>query len=415
MLKPYYMVQQDAVTSYISFRNTNPLLILRGGQAVPPSPSRFEPLIEKLIPGQNHHANITAAIILAIFLKPFAKIYYEQLSFVFRKKIVTTTKRDKYGESVVTTARRRQPFDGSNFSHVIETIVASARLFLVVATFDILKIIVLCFGVKIPKSEHLTNVFGLGIYLLWGFRRLSIFKLYLLKKVMVNTDIINDPRRLQVINRLSDYGLIFFGIFAFYEVLNVEMGYSAKSLLAAFSFGTAAIALATKDIITNFLNGIVLSASNRIYEGDFISINGDIKKVNNLGWLEAALRGSDNILYTVPNTELVNKKLSNLSRVNTCQVRQTLRFEYKYMDKLPKLSQDIKSEIRSACSSIITDGSHPFRCYWINFGSKDLEVFVNAHFRIPPVGDAYYENRQLCLQAIDRAIRKNEIDKYTGG
>ena len=39
---------------------------------------------------------------------------------------------------------------------------------------------------------------------------------------------------------------------------------------------------------------------------------------------------------------------------------------------------------------------------------------VNAHFRIPPVGDAYYENRQQCLQAIDRAIRRNEIEDYSG-
>ena len=84
------------------------------------------------------------------------------------------------------------------------------------------------------------------------------------------------------------------------------------------------------------------------------------------------------------------------------------------MEKLPKLTQDIKNEIRLACPSIITDGNYPFRCYWINFDKKELEVFVNAHFRIPPVGDAYYENRQRCLLAIDRAIRKNEIDGYSG-
>ena len=95
-------------------------------------------------------------------------------------------------------------------------------------------------------------------------------------------------------------------------------------------------------------------------------------------------------------------------------VHQTLRFPYSAVDKLPKLSHDIKCEIRSACPSIITDGSRPFQCYWVNFQSNHLEVFVDAHFRIPPVGDAYYENRQRCLQAIDRAIQKNEIASYSG-
>ena len=66
-----------------------------------------------------------------------------------------------------------------------------------------------------------------------------------------------------------------------------------------------------------------------------------------------------------------------------------------------------------ACPSIITDKSRPFHCYLVRYG-KDVEVIVNAHFRIPPVGDAYYENRQECLLAIDRAIQRNEIEKYSG-
>jgi len=434
------MIQQNGLTttssssSSITFRNTNLLVALRGGEApllTSPMPSRFDPLIQKLIPGRHEqHANIFAAIVLAILLKPAAKIYYEQLSLAvklcyeqLRIKCRWNNEKqrdDEDGLSVVgatSTEQQQQTwrtFDGSKFYRVIETIVQAARLLLVVAAFDIFKTIILCLGVRLPKTERLTDVFAWGVYLLWGFRRIGAFKFYLLKKITAETDIINDPRRLYVINRLTDYGLIFFGIFAFYEVTRTEMGYSAKSLVAALSVGTAAFALATKEILTNFLNGIILSASDRIYKGDFISINGEVKKVNRLGWLETALRGSDNILYTVPNTELVSTKLSNLSRVNTCQVRQTLRFPYNCMEKLPKLTQDIKNEIRLACPLIITDGSHPFRCYWINFDKKELEVFVNAHFRIPPVGDAYYENRQRCLLAIDRAIRKNEIDGYSG-
>ena len=224
----------------------------------------------------------------------------------------------------------------------------------------------------------------------------------------------HDEKRLYVINRFADYALVFFGVFAFYEVLNVELGYSAKSLLAVFSFGSAAVALATKDIITNFLNGVILSASDRIFVGDFVSIQGDIKKVNKLGWLETKLRGSDDVLYTIPNTELVKSKLANLSRVHTCQVSQTLQLPYSTIDNLQKVLDDIKAEIRASCPSVITDGSHPFQCYWVNFGKDILEIKVNAHFRIPPVGDAYYENRQQCLMAIDRAIRGNGIEKYSG-
>ena len=87
------------------------------------------------------------------------------------------------------------------------------------------------------------------------------------------------------------------------------------------SLSAAATALATLDIIKNFLNGMILSASDRIYVGDSVSIEGEVKTVKRLGWLETALRGSDDVLYTVPNTKLVSTRLTNLSRVRTCQGR----------------------------------------------------------------------------------------------
>jgi hypothetical protein len=73
---------------------------------------------------------------------------------------------------------------------------------------------------------------------------------------------------------------------------------------------------------------------------------------------------------------------------------------------------DIKREIRGSCPSVITDGTRPFRCYWTKFQSNYLEVIVDAHFRIRPIGDAYFENQQRALLAIDRAVRGNELMYY---
>ena len=317
MLKPS-LIQHNVGTCSQSVFDKTTLLILRGGDSqLPPviPPSKFEPFIEKFTPGHEQHANIAAAIILATLLKPTAKIYFEQFSTMMRSRISKITKQHEDDGGVATI----ETFEMSKFHQVVKTIVEAARLYLAVAVFDVCKTIISCIGIKLPKGDVLTVIFGWGIYLMWGFRRLSGLKFYFLKNIMINTAIIDDPRRLHFINRISDYGLMLFGFFLFYEILNFELGYGGKTILTTLSFGTAAVALATKDIITNFLNGIILSASDRIYEGDFISIQGDIKKVNRLGWLETRLRSSDNKLYTVSNTELVSTKLSNLSRINTCQ------------------------------------------------------------------------------------------------
>ena len=79
---------------------------------------------------------------------------------------------------------------------------------------------------------------------------------------------------------------------------------------------------------SNFFYGFLLAASDRIYEGDSIRLSksGFKGQVYRLGWLETVLRGSDDIMVTVPNSELLGNQISNLSRIRICQVYQTLRF-----------------------------------------------------------------------------------------
>ena len=82
------------------------------------------------------------------------------------------------------------------------------------------------------------------------------------------------------------------------------------------------------DYCSNFFQGFLLAASDRLYEGDSIRLSksGLKGQVYRLGWLETVLRGTDDIMVTVPNSELVGNQISNLSRIRTCQVYQTLRF-----------------------------------------------------------------------------------------
>ena len=128
-----------------------------------------------------------------------------------------------------------------------------------------------------------------------------------------------------------------------------------------------------------------------------------------MGWLETILRGSDEVHITIPNSELLSQQLCNLSRIEVCQVQQTLRFHFRDSDKLPKLVEDIKQEIQATCPELITDGSRPFRCYFANYKEDHLEVNVDTRFRIKPVGDAYFQNRQKVLLAINQAVRNNDM------
>lgn len=301
-----------------------------------------------------------------------------------------------------------RPFRKTKLFHGINALSEMARLGMLVYGADMIKIVLLGAGFDIPKSTRVTHAFAYTLYTLWFFRRISILKHYVLRKVQGPR---TDKGRLQVINRLSDAGLLLLAMFVLFEILNVEMGIAVKGVVAVGSMWTLVVSLAMKEIVSNFFNGILLSASDRIYEGDAVQIPKQNFKgsVERLGWLETVLRGSDDIMITVPNSELQGSRVSNLSRIHISQVYQTLRFKYADADKLPKLLHDIKCEIRGSCPSVITDGSRPFRAYWTSFQPAFLEVVVEAHFRIRPVGDDYYENRQRVLLAIDRAVNGNDL------
>lgn len=136
-------------------------------------------------------------------------------------------------------------------------------------------------------------------------------------------------------------------------------------------------------------------------------ISGTIVK---MGWMETLLRGPDEIMVSVPNADLAGERVSNLSRIQKSQVKQTLRFEYKDGCKLPLVLKDIKKEITAACPELISDGSRPFRAHFTSFGPDHLEVRVDCHFEVKPVGDDYWDNRQRVLLAIQKAVKKHDME-----
>lgn len=71
--------------------------------------------------------------------------------------------------------------------------------------------------------------------------------------------------------------------------------------------------------------------------------------------------------------------------------------------------EDIKQEIRSNCPKLITDGSRAFRAFWRDYCKDHLELVVETHHRVPPTGNAYYDNREKVLEAVARAAERNGV------
>jgi small-conductance mechanosensitive channel len=247
------------------------------------------------------------------------------------------------------------------------------------------------------------------VFSLWGARNASAAKYFLLSRGnKIDLSKSGGPR---LLNRFFDV-LIYAGTaLAILDFLSVETGLALRSLFGLSSIGTLVFSLASKELVAEFLASLAIQGTNMYQEGDDILLqDGTQGTVQKLGWLNTHVRRGDELVVRIPNSQISGTRTANVSRVRLSQVKQTLAIRYEDLNKLPQLALDIKEEIRLACGpTLIDDGFRSFRVHWREYKNYYLEVVVDAHFRVKPFCDAYFETREQVLQAIARATEKNGV------
>ena len=227
---------------------------------------------------------------------------------------------------------------------------------------------------------------------------------------------IDDPDRMGrigLLDKFVDLIILFLASIFILDALDIG-GLSMESLFAAGGIGALTFSLASKSLAEQVVGGLVIAAWDVFQEGDDIvllemGIAGTVKKI---GLADTAILNGDNVLVKVPNSQIFNQHVSNLSRVQITPVRQTLRFKYADLDKIPKLTEDIKREMLRKCGEkiVVTDGSKPFRVNLNEFKADHVEVSVLVHLQAPPGSEKYFDNRQAVLEAIAAAAKHNQME-----
>ncbi len=131
-----------------------------------------------------------------------------------------------------------------------------------------------------------------------------------------------------------------------------NLGVSITGLVAAFSAGAVAVALALKDSLSNIAAGIVMLISQPFSTGDFIDVDGCVSggKVLKIDIVHTTLLTPDNRRIVIPNGQLVNKTIVDYSKEENR--RMELKFNVSYDSDVEKAKQIIKEAILSHPSSM---------------------------------------------------------------
>jgi hypothetical protein len=334
---------------------------------------------------------------------------------------------------------KRTYFDRKRFG-VASTIAQIARVSLSVYIFDVICVILTTLDFDFPTKWMLPQAYSKIAYSTWFLQHFILWKrMALCKWFKVDPE---DMGRIELLDRVvSGLAGATYSLFLF-DWLSIRMGFastyacclslylftsacsqyiilffqrtyyitSVKGIFAFGSVGTLAFTLASQGLVTQLISGLFLTATDKMYVGDAVQFgDGTSGKIIRMGWMNTLIRNGDNTITNVPNAMLANQKITNLSRLRQCQVKQVLRFHYDDADLLPEVLESIKTEIKQSCPKLI-DGNRPFRVFWTGYNEDHLEVMVDTHHSIAPIGDAYWINRQKVLMAINRAVKKHNVE-----
>lgn len=160
-----------------------------------------------------------------------------------------------------------------------------------------------------------------------------------------------------------------------------HFNYDVMSLLTALGVGSLAVGLAAKETLSNMISGFTLIIDRNLKPGDRVNLNGFTGTVEEIGLRSTRIQIGNGNMLIVPNSELVNTKILNLSlpsRAVSCSVSFKVPFDASF------------AQVKGICTGtfgqverIRTDKSR-----WVNLaGLSDGTQTINAGFWISDLDD----------------------------
>jgi MscS family membrane protein len=189
----------------------------------------------------------------------------------------------------------------------------------------------------------------------------------------------------QLIVFFRDFIKVILGVIGIIVVLNQAFSYNVSSLLTGLSIVGAAVALALRESLENLIASFVIFFDKPFTAGDFVRVQNVSGTVERIGLRSTRIRTADKSYVTVPNKQMVDSILDNVSR------RSQIRGEINLMLNLQTPTQkiaDLLNEIKAYIKTIKEVESH-------NVLFNDIRVqayVVFVEFFTPPIDAALFND-----------------------
>jgi MscS family membrane protein len=153
----------------------------------------------------------------------------------------------------------------------------------------------------------------------------------------------------QLIVFFRDFIKVILGIIAIMWVLHEAFAYDVTSLLTGLSIVGAAIALALRESLENLIASFVIFFDKPFTTGDFVKVQNVAGVIERIGLRSTRVRTTDKSYVTVPNKQMVDSILDNVSLRS--QIRGEINLNISLNTSPAKIEQ-LRNEIETYVKGI---------------------------------------------------------------
>ncbi|MDY5305920.1 mechanosensitive ion channel family protein [Fusobacterium gastrosuis] len=192
------------------------------------------------------------------------------------------------------------------------------------------------------------------------------------------------------------------------------IGVQATSLVTVLGTAGVAVGLALQGSLTNLAGGVIILFFKNVSKGDFISINsGTIEgTVKNIHILYTTITTPEGLALIVPNSQLANSAILNVSRNPTRRLDLIYSTSYdNSVDKTLKILEQIANEDKR----ILKDEEHPITISLIKHSASSLDYRFRVWTKKEDYFDTMYDVNKKVKELFDAnqiEIPYNKLDIY---
>ena len=187
-------------------------------------------------------------------------------------------------------------------------------------------------------------------------------------------------------------------LLAILSIIVIDM----TAAVAALGIGSIAVAFAAQKTLENLLGGVSIVADQVISVGEFCRINEHEGTVVDISLRSTRLRTLQGTILSVPNGQLANMDLENISRRNMSLFQTTIEIRHDTpADKLRALLADTRGLLRN----------HPkinpefVRVHFARFGKTGIEVAIDCRIDTKVLNEFLSIRESLLLEITDLLSR----------